>query len=163
MVRIEYETLLGKHSSIVKEVIGNDFDNKLFDKNFYYLKNENLKKNLHGINYNTISISSDKNEIIESVTVHFSSIINKEFYEKLNQIYGLPKEIKVISKREIVSESNDNDTFFSQNMRKSNIELQNGSFEENPLYIIWNKDNFEIIIFTRHNIGISEITFKVKN
>ena len=39
-----------------------------------------------------------------------------------------------------------------------------GSFTTGALTdMIWNKDNFEIIIFTRHNIGISEITFKIKN
>jgi hypothetical protein len=156
----KYENLLEKHTSCIKEVLGDNFDNKLFGKYFYHIEDENISKKIYDINYNSVSILSNENEIIESVTIHFLQTIDRAFYDQLLQKYGLPKEIKVISKREVVSESNNNDLVFSQNMRKSNIELRNGLFEENPLYIIWKKDNFDIIIFTRHEQNMSELTFK---
>ena len=158
----DYESLLGKHITNTEDILGSDFDNKLFEKYFYYVKDENIKKNLYGIDYNSISILTDKNEIVESVTIHFLSTINKDVYDQLILKYGLRNEIKVIEKKVIVSENKINNEVFSQEIKKSNVELRNGSFEENPLYIIWHKDNFEIIIFTRHNMGISEITFKNK-
>ena len=159
---IDYENLLGKHISNIKDTLGNDFENNFFEKSFYYIKDENIKVNLFGINYNSISILTDKNEIIESVTIHLLSTIDKEFYNQLIQKYGQPNEIKVIEKKVIISNSHLKEDIFSQDMKKSNIELRNGSFEEKPLYIIWRKDNFEIKIFSRYNMGISEITFKSK-
>ncbi|VXB26759.1 conserved hypothetical protein [Flavobacterium sp. 9AF] len=78
------------------------------------------------------------------------------------EIYGNPNQIKVIEKREEISRHISTDETFRQEMTQNIIELREGSFEENPLYIIWEKEDFTITIFSRYKNGISEITFKNK-
>jgi len=155
----DFEKLLGKKISNLEEVIGKDFENKYFEKNYYYIKDETVSKSLNGISFNSISVQSDEKEIVESITIHFLEIINQEFYDQLIQLYDLPNEIKIIEKKEEISNKVIKDETFSQEVKKSNIELRDGSFEENPLYVSWKKENFNVKLFFRHKQGISEITF----
>lgn len=158
----DFENLLEKLESNVKEILGDEFQNILFEKTFYYLVDENLNKKLNGMSFNSISIITNEIEIIKGVTVHFSKIINEEFFNQLIQIYGEPNSIKVIYKKEEKSKDIIEDEGFSQEVKKSNIELIEGSFKEDPLYIIWEKEKFIITIFSRYDQGISEISFKSK-
>lgn len=158
----DFEKLLGKNISIVKSVIGNDFENKIFGEIFYYIIDENFKKDLIGMPITSLTILSNDKHIIESVSVHFPTLITEDFYEKLIQLYGSPNEIKIIDKRTEVSREFISDEDFGQIVTKNDIELKNGSFKENPLFIIWEKENFTLKIFMRHKQGISEMTFKSK-
>lgn len=162
MQNIDFKELLGKHISTVEKVISNDFENKLFGKEFYYIKDENITKNLYGISFNSLTILTDENEIIESITIHLPKVIDKEFYNQFIKIYGYPNEIKVIQRREEISNDFIEDEIFSQEVKKSNIELRDGSFEDNPLFIIWEKEKFVIKVLSRHEQGVSEITFENK-
>jgi len=80
-----FEKLLGKKISNLEEVIGKDFENMYFEKNYYYIKDETVSKSLNGISFNSISVQSDEKEIVESITIHFLEIINQEFYDQLIQ------------------------------------------------------------------------------
>ncbi|TPV34696.1 hypothetical protein FJ651_03965 [Paucihalobacter ruber] len=69
----------------------------------------------------------------------------------------------VVEKRTVLSENSGEDEMygFKQYLRKSELELREGTFEENPLYIIWNKEQYMIKALLRHNQNISEITFSL--
>ncbi|WP_299883746.1 hypothetical protein [uncultured Lacinutrix sp.] len=156
----KFEHILGKAISVVKKAIGKEFVNELFGSDFYYTY-DFVSRDLYGTKYNSLTILTDEKDAIQSVTIHFQNIINRKFYESFVKEYGEPNIIQVIDKREIISESKLEDNNFSQHLTKSNITLREGSFEENPLFIIWRKETFQIKAFLRHKQNISEITFSI--
>ncbi|WP_139062586.1 hypothetical protein [Aquimarina megaterium] len=164
MDHIEFEKLLGKHVSIFEETIGNDFENKLFRKHsFYSIKDEFVKKYFFGLNYNTIAIQTDENEIIESISIHFRKVIDRQFFDLFVEKYGEPDHTYIISNIKVVSETTPHESNdpFHQNLTKREGDLIEGTFDEKPLFMIWEKDNFYIQAFLRHKQNISEITFSI--
>lgn len=162
MQNYNFESLLGTPVSNVTNFIGDDFENKLFQKNFYYTKykDEVIYKKFYGMSFNCVSLQTDEKEIIEAITVHFSSVTNRAFYDQMIATYGTPNQIKIIDKRVEISRSKSTDDTFNQEMSQGIIELREGTYEENPLYIIWEKENYTITIFSRYKNGISEVIFK---
>jgi len=156
----DFEFLLGKHVSTTTNIIGNEFENKLFENSFYYIKSEDLEKKLYEMQFKAITVLSNEDEIIKSVTIHFSKIVTKDFYNQLINEYGFPNEIKVIKKRKKISSEILNDEIFSQNMTKSNIELIDGTFEDEPLFIIWKDKDLKITIFFKRKQSVCDITFE---
>ncbi|HXJ99793.1 MAG TPA: hypothetical protein VNJ50_13150, partial [Gelidibacter sp.] len=47
-----------------------------------------------------------------------------------------------------------------QYLKKSFIETREGSFEEHPLYMIWDKEHYQINILLKSHTNTSEIIFK---
>ena len=156
----DFENLLGKHISNATNILDNDFENKLFEKNFYYLKDENINKSLNDMFFRSLIIMTNEKENIESVTIHFTKIINSNFYNQLTKTYGNPNEIKVIEKREEVSQNLMEDNTFIQQVKKYNLELRDGTFEENPLFINWIKSNFNVKVFQKVKQKTSDLTFE---
>ncbi len=173
MNQIVFEDLLKEHISVAKEITGNDFEESNINidnfKNKHYSIKSNLDynpleiRNLYGMPYKFLFIQTDKNDTIQSVTIYFHKLINRQFYDAFNRVYGEPNNILIIDKRTVISENNEEDeTYgFKQHTRKSDLELREGSFEENPLYIIWKKDSYEIKALLRHKQNTSELTFKL--
>ncbi|NMH89824.1 hypothetical protein [Flavivirga algicola] len=161
---IEFEKVLGKHISIAEEIIGTDFENKLFEKSYYYIANESIKKGFCGMSYNMLTIMTNEKDTVQSITVHFQKVIDRQFYDSIVEKYGKPDNIQIIENRQLESESvtEDDEGQVIQTLRKSTFSLKEGSFEERPLYIIWKKESFEVKAFLRHEQNISEITFSLK-
>ena len=168
---INFEDLLGKHISVAEEITGNDFEEinvntDNFEKKQYSIKS-NLDdspfdiRNFYGISFKFLFVQTDKNDTVQSVTVYFHRLINREFYDAFNEAYGKPSSILVIEKRTVISEYNGEDEMhgFKQYLRKSELELEEGTFEEKPLYIIWQKEKYQIKALLRHEQNMSEITF----
>lgn len=153
-----FEKLLGEHVSSFEKVIGSEFDNKLFQKKFYYILDTNVKKSFYGMFYNTLSIMTDDRQSVESITIHFHRVMDRAFYSSFIEEYGEPDSIQIIKNRRIVNETKTKEG----TLRKSEIDLQEGNFDEKPLYITWKKNNFIIKAFLRHKQNISEITFSIK-
>ncbi|MDO5981862.1 hypothetical protein [Flavivirga spongiicola] len=162
---IEFEKVLGKHISIAEEVIGTDFENKLFGKSYYYIADELIKKEFCGTRYNMLTIMTNEKDTVQSITVHFQKVIDRQFYDVFIEKYGKPDNIQIIENRKVESESviKDDNGKIVERLRKSTLNLKEGSFEEKPLYIIWKKEGFEIKVFLKHKQNISEITFSIKN
>lgn len=163
MMFTDLEKLLGQNISVLKNVIGDNFKNELFGDNFYYIKDDKSSLYLNNKSFKTLSVLKDENNNIETITIHFLGIINRGFYDKLIAEYGIPNEIKVIHKRTEVSRNNLNDDNLNQSVTKNDIELIDGAFEDNPLFINWNKKSFVIQVFFKHKQGICDITFKRKD
>jgi len=160
MDNTEFENLLGEHISVAEEFLGDDFENTLLSKGFYYIPDEFIKKDFYGMQYNCITLQTNEEDIVQSVTIHLRKVINRQFFDSFIKRYGEPNYILVIENRQIISESVDyGDDDFKQNLRKSTFELREGSFEEDPLYIIWKKGHYSVKAFLRHNQNISEVTF----
>ena len=158
----DFENLLGKHISSLTKILGNDFENKLFEKNLYYIKDENISKSLNQMSFRSLIIITNQKENIESITIHFMKTINSEFYNLLTKTYGNPNEIKVIEKREEISQNLIEDEKFNQQVKKYNLELRDGTFEENPLFINWIKSNFNVKVFQKEKQKTSDLTFENK-
>ncbi|MBO3100316.1 hypothetical protein [Gelidibacter pelagius] len=158
---IEFEFLLGKPVSKFSETIGNDFENKLFKNNFYYIPDDTSKKNFCEMDYNCLSILTDEIDNVQSITIHFREIISIHSYNLLIKKYGKPNNILIAENKQVISESISEDVDFRQHLTKSNFDLKEGTFEENPLYIIWLKENYQIKAFLRYKQKTSEITFSV--
>jgi len=155
------EYLLGKNYLSINEFVSCNFRTKEYGDGFY-INSEFLDEIYYTMPYNFITILTDEKKNIESVTVHFKGIINREFYDVFNSVYGEPNSMLVIEKRNVISEGIYGDDNFKYSARKSDLELREGTFEENPLFIIWEKDGFEIKAFLRqkNSFNKSEITFK---
>ncbi|MFC4634632.1 hypothetical protein ACFO3O_11975, partial [Dokdonia ponticola] len=48
-----------------------------------------------------------------------------------------------------------------QHLAKNTFDLREGTFEEKPLWIVWEKEGYEIKAHLRHKNNRSEITFKL--
>lgn len=156
----KFESLVGKHISVVKEQIGEGFVNKLFGKEIYY-KDDFSKTKFNGMEYNSFTILTDENEIIKSITVHFQDLINRQFYDSVIKKFGEPNTIKVIDKTQVVSESTNEDDNFSQHLIKRKITLKDGTFEDKPLFIIWKIEQLQIKVLLKHKEKRSEIEFSI--
>ncbi|WP_418639611.1 hypothetical protein [Winogradskyella sp.] len=160
---IDFENLLGKHILTVEEKIGKNFENTLSDKNFYYIQNELIKKELYAMPYNCLTILTNENDTVQSISVHFREVINRQFYDSFNKDYGKPNSILVIENRKTISKTitKDKNGNIIQSLRKGEFDLREGNFEEKPLYIIWKKEDYQIKAFLRHKQNMSELTFSL--
>ncbi|WP_378184004.1 hypothetical protein [Aquimarina sp. SS2-1] len=158
---IRFEQLLIKPISVFEDEIGDDFENNMFGKDFYYISDEFIQKNFYGMSYNVISVQRDDYQIVQSISIHFREVIDQDFYDNFIEVYGEPNHIHVIQKRTVISEgkyvSDDGD--FISNVRKSEVDVREGTFDEKPLFIIWNKEYYQIKAYLRHKQNISEIIF----
>ncbi len=160
---IKFEALLGKHISTVEDSIGSDFENTLFQKDFYYITDELVKKDFFGMKYNMLYIKTNDKDAVEAISILFQKVITRQFYDTFVKEYGEPIHTQVITKRkEVIEKQEKTDSDFASNAKKYEIELREGTFEENPLYIIWKKEGYEIKAFLRHEQNISEVTFSMQ-
>ena len=163
---ITLENLLDKHISVAETNLGIDFKVNMYKKDDFegrfYSNKDSVNIDFYGMHYNQMTINTDSRDMTESITIHFREVINNKFYSLFTEKYGNPDSILVIKDRQTVSEtiSKDNNGKINQHLRKSKIDLEEGTFEEKPLYIIWKKKSYEIKAFLRHEMGISEVTFK---
>ena len=156
------ELLLEKDLAVAKKMFNVDFEITPYGNkggNNLYHNSDTLIKNYFGIPYRLISIYADENEVIKEVKILFPQNISRDFYDAFNEEYGRPDHIHVIENRKVISESTQQDGDSTETLRKSSFDLREGTFEENPLFIIWKKDGYEIKAFMRHKQNMSEISF----
>lgn len=166
MDKIKFEDLLGKNISKAKEFTGRDFKSNAFKKKDFevkfYSSRDYFKKDFFGMYYNQIIIHTDNYEVIKSITIYFDKLIDREFYNSFNKEYGMPKHIQIVENRRMESETlvKDDNGKVIEHLRKNTFDLREGTFEEKPLYIIWEKENYEIKALLRQE-NMSQITFSV--
>lgn len=167
MNSIQFENLLGKHISVAEAVTGYNFKDCNFniensDNKHYRIDSNSIEiREFYGMLYKILFIQTDKNDTVQSITVHFHKLIDRQFYESFNEVYGEPSSILVVEKRIVISEGYaEDDTNFNQYLRKSDLELREGSFDEGPLYIIWKREGYQAKALLRQQ-NMSDITFSL--
>lgn len=123
------------------------------------------RRSFYGMHNHHLTLILDRKDYVESITVHFRGVIDREFYDAFIEVYGKPNQIQIIeeiipiNKETIIDKENN----IKQELLKKEFILREGTFDENPLYIIWKKENFQIKAFLRRKQNISEITYSVIN
>jgi len=151
MDNLKFEELLGQHISLAEQVIGSSFEIKNYNQDdssirYYCNKNVIIDKNFYGIKYGYVYINTNKNGIIQSISIYFNRIIDRKFYSAFNKVYDIPNSIQVIESKHLINKTlrKDKDGRVIQEIKESRLNLREGSFDENPLYITWCKANYEI-------------------
>ncbi len=158
----EYESLIGKDISYANLILieeGFKYHKPL--KNPFYTS-DNYKW-LCGIPYNMISIITDDKNIVTSITIHLHKLIDSKFYDLFIMDYGDPNTIQVIDGYDFIGKwtEEESEEGFGSKSRKITFKMKEGTFEENPLFMIWNKENYQIKVLLKDEQNISEITFRV--
>lgn len=171
MDTIKFEELLEKHLSEIKKTVGSNFRKSGFEEikiHLYFSQHFNM--NFHGMFSHVLSLETDENDIIKSITVHFNKVIDHQSYNSFVEKYGEPNHIYVLSNIKVVKEktsSNDykgaDDLSFHQNVTKREGDLIEGKLEDKPLAIVWEKDGYYIQAYLRHEQNISEVMFSIDN
>ncbi|MEW7277511.1 hypothetical protein ABW636_02820 [Aquimarina sp. 2201CG1-2-11] len=164
MDNLKFEELLRKDLSIVEETVSSDFRKssyKQIETSLYFSQNFNM--DFYGMYSHALSVETDKNDTVEEITIHFGKVINRQFYDLFVEKYGEPIHIYVLSDLKVVSkiDSQESNDPFHQNLTKREGDLIKGTFDDKPLFMIWEKDDFYIQAFMRYEQNISEITFSV--
>lgn len=162
---MEFEKLLGKSFPVVEKAIGGSFRESSYKSNRYliYSNGEYFNSNFFGMSSNHLTLLTNKEGTVESISIHFRKVIDRQFYDLFIEKYGKPDHVQIVENRQLESESitKDETGKVIETLRKSTFDLREGTFEEKPLYIIWKKEGFQIKAFLRHEQKISEVTFSV--
>jgi len=166
---MKLENVLCKHISVAEKLTGYTFEEGNFNFKNSKIKYFSIKLNpndnsdklnfFYGMPYRLLFIQTDENKMIKSIGVFFNKHIDRKFYEAFNKAYGEPTNILIIDERVVISESV-LDNGFGQ-ASKAELKLREGTFEEDPLYIIWEKESYQIKALLRQQ-NMSEITFSKK-
>ncbi len=171
MDTIKFEQLLGNYVLDIENAIGSNLVKQNFKKAniTFYSNSDLLDINFYGIASNHITVQIDQKEVVRSISIHFPKVIDREFYDLFVKKYGNPKHTYIMSNmKEIISkednsQNNKNDLSFHQNLRKREGDLIEGTFDDKPLFMIWEKENFYIQAFLRHKQNISEVMFSLES
>ncbi|WP_378184002.1 hypothetical protein [Aquimarina sp. SS2-1] len=162
---MKFEQLLGKTIPAIEDRIGSSFKPSIvkFEDCSMYSNWDYFNSDFFGYTIRYLSLTTDDKGITSSISIHFPSVIAQPFYNSFTQEYGEPDTIKVVDKTTVVSEGkyvSENGDFVS-NVKKRESDLRDGTFEEKPLFMIWEKDGFYIQAYLRHEMNISEIMFSI--
>lgn len=161
MVNNQYEYLLGKNINEVElSGIKPQKDNLISNKYLYLF---DIPVKYHNNDIYTIFITTDENDKINQLKINLLALINESFFNVLVDQYGKPDNILIIDK--VISNSGENlnpKSSYEQYVQKRAFKTREGNFQEKPIYIIWNKDDFQITFLMKYKQNTTEITFKKK-
>lgn len=108
--------------------------------------------------FRSLHVGTDINDLVKSIFFSTKELIGVKSYEKLVGRYGLPSQmIKMGGLTGIGYFSNEEYTVTSYEGNGLNC-----GFEDNPLIIIWDKQNFILEVHMDYQKGTSFISFKTK-
>lgn len=152
-----YELFLGQKISALEIKLGTSDYNKTDERYSYFFFDDQLP---YYNNYaNAMFVRVDDKERIKSIDIKLTELINDVFYNELIKQYGNPNSILVVNKISTLGISVDET--MNSIVKRSFAETREGSFEEQPLHIIWNKDSFKTEVLMKYEQSLSEITFTV--
>lgn len=154
----KFENLLGKHILETKNTFDIDFENN--NDNIYYATLNDYKE-FYGISVDYIIVITDERDIINSITIYYNEVVDKRFYKSFISDYNSPTTIQVVEKIEVISKSSNVFDSIIQNVEKRFLKTTEGSFDEKPLYMLWDKKDYQIKILMRYSQNKSEITFRL--
>ena len=157
-MNVNFYNLLGKNILFAEKNLNCIFE-KSSDENIYYAFSP--VKYGKGMQYNgTIILKTDEDDLINEVDINHGFVMGHEFYNKFVKCYGVPDSIKVIEKIEIIDQGRAKDSDFDQYLKKSFLKMKDGTFDENPLYMIWEKKDYQIKIVNRYEQNLTQIIFR---
>jgi len=160
----EFENLIGKDISTANYILATDFDNKALGGNLYF-SNSDVSNYFYGMPYKVISIKTNDMGVIEAITIVFLGVIDRSFYDTFILDYGEPNTIQVIDGRDDIGKWTKPDVKeegdIEQSVRKVTLIMKEGKFEDNPLFMIWNKKRYQIRTLLKYEQNMSEITFRI--
>ena len=158
---MKFETLLRNSIAYAASSIGEEFINEPFQNGTYFLEKDSSYRSFYDSKYNCLSIYKDDREVVNSITIHLLEVLNFKSFNLMVTQYGAPDHIWVATKTTLISETiDDSNPEFKQRLTKSEHDLREGTFEEKPLVIIWNKGDFEIKVLFRYEQNQSKITYR---
>lgn len=152
----QYEVLLGNDIEEVK-IFDADFTNKSEDNHYSIPLIDNPREFFNNHIY-YISFSTDNNQKINNINVSLTSLINESFYNSFVEIYGEPSSIMV--EGEIINSKKSTFKKGKAIVTKEHRKTKQGSFNDNPRFIVWKKDNYLIEVLMKYEQGKSEISYR---
>lgn len=152
-----YEQLLGRNIDELKIETKNKIHNVDNNRHSYFFFDAPLLYLNNGIHVMFITIDGD--EKISEIDIKLTSLVDKSFYDDLVNLYGEPESI-MVSDGVIYEKEIDGITEQNATVRKTINKVRQGKFDENPTFVIWKKQNFEIELLMKYSQKKSEITFK---
>lgn len=150
----EFKSLIGGNIFDTYKLTEEGFNLDSESNNLYFMASGRYKY-FYDMPAYYISVSQE-NATVDSITFYFKGIIDSSFYNAFVNEFGIPDTIQIVDNIKVISEEENT----GQYLKKSFIETRDGSFEENPLYMIWNKEGYQINIFIKNSSNTSEIIFK---
>lgn len=150
----ELERFIGKH---IDELSG--IGDVLISEGNRHNIDLKSSKEFFGMKYNKLQLTTDKAKTIEELSIGLSGIIDKAFYNDMINRYGSPNSILI--KDKLISESQSkNDGEINQSLKKRMFSLKEGKFEDKPLYVLWNKEGYQIRIMLYYENSLTGVTFR---
>ncbi len=147
---VDLEELLGKH---IDEALFVGTLSKIEGENQYWTSKTNYQ--FLGKYIDIFSIITDDNLVIKDIILSLSEIIDKSFYDNINDEYGYPSNIGVFDKISSVEESHYNGNV----LRETRSSLKEGRFE-NARVIYWCKTDYHMSVFLNWEKGFTMVHFK---
>lgn len=158
MYTVKFEDFIGKKLSEINSIMETDFKNDLSSIKTLYFAHFDSYKSYYGMNYDTLSIVIDENNIVTSLTIHFKNIIDANFFNSFNMNYDVPDKMYVIESKKNISESKTG----YQHLSQGELKMKEATFSENPFLILWNKKKYQIKILNREGfLEASQLTFRL--
>jgi hypothetical protein len=152
------EHYLGKNISEIRSKISlvEDSYSPIYDK--LYKSDNTLFVFYPPEKYKTLFWGINSNNIITSIFFSTQNIIDSNFFLFLVKKYGVPTQMIKMGTITEASKSVSDDYIATSKIAGAS----HCSFEENPLYIIWNKVNYKIDVNMNYQRNTSLITFELK-
>lgn len=109
-------------------------------------------------NVSVIFVSLDDDEKIVEIDIKLALLADKSFYIHLVDLYGEPDNI-IVSNRIIYENEIDGLKNKNLKVKKTINEVREGKFDDNPTFILWKKQDFEIKLLMKYSQNMSEISF----
>lgn len=160
-----FEYMLGKDIFDVEDILKINLKKNSFKKNdsevVFHSNKGFINEPYLNTFYNHLSIITNEDNKVQSITIHFRTIIDNSFYNLFNNKYGVPDSILIVENKKLESKITikDKKGNINETLSKNTFDLKEGSFQEKPIYIIWKKKKFQIKAFLRYEQNISQITF----
>ncbi len=148
----DFEYLLYKH---INEVVDAEL---LYDESLPYSKVYTVKGEFRfmGEFYQTLYLSTDKNDTIQNFSFAMNRIVDRSFYDEMVKEYGSP--VVMYKSGEIISEDTGHIGGTETNpgiLSKSTLAIRKEcSFEEKPTSIIWDKKDYKIKVFIKYGTNL---------
>ncbi len=150
------EVYIGKTIAEVSKQSELNLVNQQEDKKTYMIN----EASIFGANIRTKLITTDLEGIVQEIAYGFDFKIEKDFYELMVKTYGEPTKmfkqgpINKITHDRVITHG-----YIGVQERSTSIDC---SFEEDPIFIIWQLSNFSISIALPPNQNTSMITYRGK-
>lgn len=150
------EVYIGKTIAEVSKLSELNLVNQQEDKKTYIIN----EASIFGANSRTKIITTDLGGTVQEIAYGFDFKVKKDFYELMVETYGEPtKMFKHGSIDKTIHDRVISDGYYAVEERSTSIDC---SFDENPIFIIWQLSNFSISIALPPNQNTSLITYSGK-